>query len=142
MTSKEGATVTALTAERFLEAKEQLQAGGKLIGLGCLSWLHSEWSWPHYVVPEAKIEALGRKLWGTNHGISANARPSTNAFELPDDNYWEENTVSFPSSWPDKCNLPIVVRDTGAFPRKRSFKLAALDEVVVSFWRFLQHCFQ
>ena len=126
MTSKEGATVTALTAERFLEAKEQLQAGGKLIGLGCLSWLHSEWSWPHDVVPEAKIEALGRKLWGTNHGISANARPSTNAFGLPDDNYWEENTVCFPSSWPDKCNLPIVVRDAGAFPRRETFQARSI----------------
>ena len=45
-------------------------------------------------------------------------------------------------SLPDECHLQIRVRDTDSFPRKSSFKVAALDEVVVSFWQFLAHCVQ
>ena len=46
-----------------------------LICLGCLTWLHSDWSMPHSAMPESRIEGLGRKLWGTNNGRSVAARP-------------------------------------------------------------------
>ena len=62
-----------------------------LIGLGCLTWLHSDWSMPHSVMPESRIEGLGGKLWGTNNGSSAAARTSVNAFGMPGDNCWEEH---------------------------------------------------
>ena len=81
-------------------------------------------------------------LWGTRYGTSAAARPSVNAFGVPGDNYWEDNSVCFPSAWPEKYGLPIIVRDLDAFPRKGRFKLAALDDVVASFWKFVEHCVQ
>ena len=113
-----------------------------LIGLACLIWLDPSWSMPGCRVHKSLIENLGRVLWGTSYGSSAAARRSVDAFGITGDTYWEDNSVCFPSAWPDTCGLPIIVRDLDALPKKGSFRLAALDEVVASFWKFVEHCVQ
>ena len=172
----EEGTVKALTAQRFLDAKPQLQTGGKLtgsrkiririscdisitmihtdlrgvfklaslrlfdfatrrmdivrlivlIGLACLIWLDPSWSMPGGRVHKSLIENLGRVLWGTSYGSSAAARRSVDAFGITGDTYWEDNSVCFPSAWPDTCGLPIIVRDLDALPKKGIFQACSV----------------
>ena len=90
-------------------------------------------------VHKSLIENLGRVLWGTSYGSSAAARRSVDASGITGDIYWEDNSVCFPSAWPDTCGLPIIVRDLDALQKNGPFKLAALDAVVASFWKCVEH---
>ena len=65
-----------------------------------------------------------------------------NNLGLPQDGYWEENEVCFPSAWPEKLTLPIAITDTSSLPTKGKFKLLALEEAVLSFWQFVHDCHQ
>jgi hypothetical protein len=63
-----------------------------------------------------------------------------NNLGLPQDCYWEENEVCFPSAWPETLTLPIAITDTSSLPTQGKFKLLALEEAVLSFWQFVHHC--
>ena len=123
----EGGSLEPLSSTTFKVKSKELRAGNKYVGLGCLTSLSNEFSLPELRFDETQIEALGRKLWTTNLGASRETTPGS-----PGDNFWCDNYVLFPAAWPDKCNLPIAVRDLNELPCK--FRLLALDEVVASFW--------
>ena len=139
-------TFSALRLSDFAKCRIDVVRLIVLIGLACLIWLDPSPSMPGCCLHESRIVKLGRMLWGTRNGIAA-ARPSVDAFGMSvgmsGDKYWERcDSVCFPSAWPDTCGLPIIVRNLDAFPNKGCFKLAALDEVVASFWKFVEHCVQ
>ena len=135
----EGGATAALNSEDFQVRKPHMETGGNYIGLGCLGWLSNELSLPGVKVEPARVEGLGRKLWATQRGAFSNCVPILpNAYRAQADGFWIENEVNFPSVWPEKAVLPIAVVDA-SFPSVGKFRLLAMDEVVLSFWLFVNH---
>ena len=88
------------------------------------------------------LEGLGRKMFATQNGPWADRPPQlANSLGLPEDGFWEENEVAFPSAWPEKLTLPIAISDLSGLPNKGKFKLLALEEAVLALWKFVDHCF-
>ena len=133
----------ALSQTNFAIVKDNMQQRKSCYqGLGCLSWLHNDLSIPGLRIDPASIEGLGRKLWATQNGPWANRPPQlANSLGLPVDGFWDENEVSFPTAWPEKLTLPIGITDLSNLPGKGKLRLLALEEAVLSFWQFVQHCF-
>ena len=130
----EGGAVRALSNPELVALKDSFHAGNSHQTLVCLSRISTESSTPHLVLQENRLEGMGRKLWTTNTGKSAQAEP------LPGqaDNFYTENSPKFPESWPEKGTLPVIIRNTSRVPAQ--FKLLALDEMVASFWKIAAHC--
>ena len=122
-----------LTAEMLKTKATDLRDGRKYIGLGCLGQISNELSCAELKIDENQVEGLGRKLWATQEGTSATQQP------YEGDTFWSENKVSFLAAWPEKAQLPIGIRDAGVLPKCGKFRLLALDEVVLSFWKFVGH---
>ena len=129
----EGGCVAPLTAEMLKTKATDLRDGRKYIGLGCLGQISNELSCAELKIDENQIEGLGRKLWATQEGTSATQQP------YEGDTFWSENKVSFLAAWPEKAQLPIGIHDAGVLPKCGKFRLLALDEVVLSFWKFVGH---
>ena len=81
-------------------------------------------------------------MFATQNGPWADKPPQLpNSLGLPVDGFWEENEVRFPSAWPEKLTLPIAINDLSTLPAKGKYKLLALEETVLAFWRFVSHCY-
>ena len=130
----DGGAMRALSGAEIVALKDSFHAGNSHQTLVCLTRISAELSTPNLVLQENRLEGMGRKLWTTNTGKSAQVEP------LPgvEDNFYTENSPKFPESWPEKGTLPVVIRNTSRAPAQ--FKLLALDEVVASFWKVATHC--
>ncbi len=112
-----GGTCYVLSEASYKDKARHLQEGGKHSGLGCLTWLSNELSYPGIKFSERNIERLGTKLWC---GIDG-----------------DPDKIEFPFAWPEKVGLPVLLRDSQGLPARGKWKLLALDEVVASFWQFV-----
>ena len=63
-----------------------------------------------------------------------------NNLGLLEDGFWEDNEVRFPGAWPEKLTLPVAITDLSNLPVKGKYYLLALEETVLAFWRFVEHC--
>ena len=130
----EGGAMKALSGDDIVALKESFHAGNSHQTLVCLTRISPDLSTPNLVLQENRLEGMGRKLWTTNKGKSAQVEPVPGV----QDNFYTENTPQFPESWPEKGTLPVVIRNTARAPAQ--FKLLALDEMVASFWKIAAYC--
>ena len=132
----EGGSLEVATAEGLTSHADTLRKGGAWLALGCLSWLSPDFSLSGIKYHDNRIEGLGRHLWCTQNGASAGKMPPAAQLQgYAPDTFWKDNRVQMPASWPEMCILPIGLRDLSALPAKGEFKLAAMDEVVASFYK-------
>ncbi len=127
-----GGSLAALSPEGLLQQSANLREGGRYIGLGCLTMLSHELSAPQLQYDETVIEQLGRQMWSKEAEVSPHLRVAP-----PEEDFWKTHLPSFPRAWPDKCSLPVSVSNAGVFPAR--FRLLAMDEIVLSFWKFVGH---
>ena len=140
LTLAEGGSVRALCAADFQAKVLDLESGGSYVGLGCLSWLSNDLSLSGLRIEPARVEGLGRKLWGSQIGEWADKEPiPPNKFTTVTDKYWESNVVQFPRAWPERLTLPVGLGDATSLPAKGKYRLLAMDEAVLSFWLFVEH---
>ena len=130
----DGGAMKALSGPEIVALKDSFHAGNSHQTLVCLSRISPDLSTPNLVLQENCLEGMGRKLWTTNTGKSAQVEPVPGL----EDNFYTENSPKFPESWPEKGTLPVVIRNTSRAPDQ--FKLLALDEMVASFWKIAAHC--
>ena len=108
------------TAEGLTSHADTLRKGGAWLALGCLSWLSPDFSLSGIKYHDNRIEGLGRHLWCTQNGASAGKMPPAAQLQgYAPDTFCKDNRVQMPASWPERCILPIGLRDLSALPAKK-----------------------
>ena len=129
-----------------LEVKNRattLRGRGRVTALCTLTSVSNELSLPNIGIDEERVEQLGRKFFckpkaaARSSGGETPATARSPGGETPATDFWQHNEIHFPQSWPDKLTLPVSINDPGKFPLK--YRLLALDEVVLAFWKMVGH---
>lgn len=148
-----GGTMAPLSfgAEEKETRAKTLHSGAKVTSLCCLTMLGHEMSLPSIGVDENQVEALGRRFFTKSVAPVSGVGPEgqggeTPSQEAPDiglgkadgdaQSFWGQCRVHFPSSWPDKCVIPISVSDPNAITPGR-LRILCMDEMVLAFWKFV-----
>ena len=130
LTVADGGCLPPFSEAEFKRFEPHFRAGSSMTALGTLGWLSNELSNPRFLMQAEQIEKLARKAFTDGGG----ADPANSQIGVSPD-YYERHSVQFPSSWPEKYVLPIVVRDLSKPPKK--LQLLALDEMVLAFWKMV-----
>ena len=85
------------------------------------------------------IDKVGRRLWTKPVSKSPGPHaplggPEPGNARTADTQFWEDNIIAFPTSWPEKAHLAVSIQDPDRWPLK--YRLLNNDVVVLSFWRF------
>ena len=101
--------------------------------LACLTSLANDFSVEQVAITFDTVEKVGRRLWTKPATTSPgpHATLATNAA----DNFWEQNEIAFPTSWPEKASIAVSIMDPDAWPQK--YRLLNNDAVALSFWRYV-----
>ena len=129
----EGGAIAAMSSSDITALKESFHAGNSHLTLVTLCQISTEVSTPNLVLQENRLEGMGRMLWTTNNGKSAQVEPAPGM----KDNFYSENDPQFPENWHENGTLPVVIRNTSRVLAQ--WKLLALDEMVASFWKIADH---
>jgi hypothetical protein len=102
LSMEDGGTVEAISQDVF----KIWEKGFKYRALGNLAYLADSLSYPGITFDTDQLDNLGKKLWCNSAGAAC-----------------------FPSAWPEKCTIPVVIRDTGKLPPKGKLRASAMEEV-------------
>ena len=108
-------------------------------GLACLTSLLSDFSVQQLSITPDTIDKVGRHLWTKPVSQSPGPHaplgsPEPGNARTADTQFWEDNIIAFPTSWPEKAHLAVSIQDPDRWPLK--YRLLNNDVVVLSFWRF------
>ena len=94
-----------MSSSDIIALKESFHEGNSDLTL-TLCQISTEVSTPNLALQENRLEGMGRKLWTTNKGKSAQVEPAPGM----KDNFYSENDPQFPENWPEKTTLPVVLQ--------------------------------
>lgn len=119
----EGGSMPAVNAGLWADKQSAMLNGGRPRGIGCLTWLANDLSYVGLKLQPERLEACARSLWSAT--ADGNAHMGSMGDPLT---WWENNPARFPTAWPEKFTLPILVRDASKAPAAGKYRLLALDE--------------
>ena len=93
--------MATLSSDEIIALKHSFHLGNSHQTLVCLSQISMDLSTPGLVLQENRLEGMGRKLWTTSKGKSAQVEPVPGKA----DNFYTENDPQFPAGWPGKRNI-------------------------------------